>query len=322
MTIDFLTPTAALIGVVVLVPLAAFLVVEMRAGRVRAALRLRSGSLAGRLSVAAAILLLAACVSVASAQPVVQRRSTTYARTDAAAFVVIDTSRSMLATEGPGKPVRFARAKAAALRLRAAIPDVPVGLASITDRVLPHVFATTDADAFRATLERSIGINRPPPSSASDIRTTDFGALSALANQNFFARPVRHRVVIVLTDGETIPVTATYLRDLYDIGPDIRTIFVRFWSSTERVYRKNGKPEPQYRPDPASGRVLQSIASTMGARLFSEHELGAAIRMERRDVGRGVRVKVEARKKPVALAPYSVLAALVPLGFIFWRRNV
>jgi hypothetical protein len=322
LALDFLSPKAALVGALVLLPLAAFLVVELRAARVRGELRLRGESLVVRLPVALAILAFAACLAIASAQPVVERTSTTLARTDAAAFVVIDTSRSMLATEGPGRPIRFARAKQAALRLRGAIPDVPVGLASITDRVLPHLFASTDIDAFRATLERSIGVNRPPPSSASDIRTSDFGSLSALANQNFFARRVRHRVVIVLTDGETVPVSETYLRDLYDVGPDIQTIFVRFWSSTERVYGKKGKPEPQYRPDPASGSQLAKIASTMGGRLFGEREIGAAIRAERRYVGRGNRVKVAAQRKTVALAPYGVLAAFVPLGFLLWRRNL
>jgi von Willebrand factor type A domain len=322
MTVSFLSPRSALVGLAVVVPLAAFVLLELRAQRVRRALRLRDQPLLARLPVVLALVAFAALLAAASAQPVVERAKTRYARTDAAAFIVLDTSRSMLARESPGKPERFERARAAALRLRFAVPDVRVGLASITDRVLPHVFPTTDLDPFVATLDRSVAVNRPPPSSASELRSTDFGALSALANQNFFPKHTRHRLVVVLTDGESIPVTATYLRDLYNIAPRVRVIFIRFWSETERVYGAKGRPEPQYRPDPASGTQLARVATTMGGKFFGEHQIGGAIATERRYLGRGKRVKVTTDRRPTALAPYGVLAAFLPLGFLLWRRNL
>ncbi len=321
MSLSFLSPRAALVGLSVLVPLAAFVLVEWRAARVRSEVRLTGPSLLSRLPLLAALVAVAGLVSLASAQPLLERSRATYERTDAAAYVVLDTSRSMLATEGVRKPTRFARAKRAALALRAAIPDVPVGLASLTDRVLPHVFPTLETDVFAATLQRSLGIERPPPLSASEIRSTDFGSLAALANQNYFPPGRKRRVVIVLSDGESIPLVASYLRELYFTGPHIRPIFVRFWSETERVYRK-GKPEPQYRPDPASGAQISHVASTMGGKLFSEARLGDAIRAARAFVGDGVRIKVKSHRRPVALAPFSVLAAVFPLGFLLWRRNL
>ncbi len=321
MSVSFLTPRAALVGLSVLVPLAAFVLVEWRAARVRSQMRLAGPSLLSRLPLLAALLAVAGLVALASAQPLLERSQTRYERTDAAAYVVLDTSRSMLAAEGVRKPTRFARAKQAALALRAAIPDVPVGLASMTDRILPHVFPTLETDVFKATLQRSLGIERPPPSSASDIRTTDYGSLSALANQNFFPPGRKRRLVLVLTDGESIPLVASYLRELYFTGPHIRTIFVRFWSETERVYRK-GKPEPRYRPDPASGTQISHVATTMGGKLFSEARLRDAIRAERAFVGDGLKIKVKSDRRPMALAPFSVLAAIFPLGFLLWRRNL
>jgi von Willebrand factor type A domain len=322
MSISFLTPRAALVGLAVVLPLAALVVIELRSGRLRGELGLQAKRRLSHLPIVLSIVVFAGLIAAASAQPVVERTATRYARTDAEAFIVVDTSRSMLAKEGPGKPTRFERAREAALELRSAIPDVPVGLASMTDRVLPHVFPTTDGDAFNATLDRSLAVDRPPPSSSSELRSTDYGALSALANQNFFPKRVRHRLVVVLTDGESIPVTATYLRDLYHIPPPIKIVFVRFWSETERVYRSNGKPEPQYRPDPASGAELARVASTMGGRLFGEHQLAAAIRAERADLARGRRIKIHNARRPMPLAPYSLLVAFVPLGFLLWRRNL
>jgi hypothetical protein len=299
----FLTPTSGLVAFAVILPLAAFVVAERRAARVRRALNLRDRPLVARLPVVLAILAFAALLGAATAQPVVERSRYHYARKDAAAFFVIDTSRSMLAREGPKASDRFDRARAAALRLRFAIPDVRVGLASITDRVLPHLFPTIDLDAFVATLDRSISVDRPPPSSLSELRSTDYGALSGLANQNFFPVQTRHRLVVVLTDGETIPVTATYLRDLYDIAPRMRVIFVRFWSETERVYGSNGRPEPQYRPDPSSGAQLARIATTMGDKFFNERRLGDAISVDDRQAADGARSLRRPRRVHPARVP-------------------
>jgi hypothetical protein len=39
-------------------------------------------------------------------------------------------------------------------------------------------------------------------------------------------------------------------------------------------------------------------------------------------VGSGPRVAVGRDEDPVALAPYAVLAAFVPLAFLLWLRNL
>ncbi len=105
-------------------------------------------------------------LGLAAAQPVFEWTSDRTVRTDAEAFVVLDVSRSMLAQRSLDEPMRIERAKKAATELRAALPDVPVGVASLTDRVLPHLFPSADQEVFEATLERSVGIEQPPPRSS------------------------------------------------------------------------------------------------------------------------------------------------------------
>ena len=107
-----------------------------------------------RLLPAAAIVATAALIAVAAAQPVIQHSTTRHERTDAEAYVVFDISRSMAASPAPRAPDRLARARAFALALRPRLASIPVGVASFTDRVLPHLFPTTDEGAFAAVVRQ------------------------------------------------------------------------------------------------------------------------------------------------------------------------
>ena len=73
---------------------------------------------------------LAGLFALAAMQPVLELGRERAEREDAELYVVFDTSRSMLAAAAPGEPNRLARAEELALRLRARIPLVPVGIAS------------------------------------------------------------------------------------------------------------------------------------------------------------------------------------------------
>ena len=73
----------------------------------------------------------------------------------------------MLASASSGAPTRLERVQAHAEELRAHLPGVRVGILSLTDRLLPHLFPTVDESVFRSTLMKSIGIERPPPCSSS-----------------------------------------------------------------------------------------------------------------------------------------------------------
>ena len=314
--ISFLTPVAALVAIVGVIPLVAYLARERRGRQVRKALGLADpASGAGRLLVAAlvAVPLLA---GVAAAQPVIDRSETLQERADAEVFFVLDTSRSMLAAEGPEEPTRFERARAAALELRTRLAEIPAGLAQMTDWTLPHLFPTIGPSSFRATLTRSIEVGSAG-SSGSDVLTTDLDALDVFARQNLFSPGARRRLLVVLTDGESEPV-GPGLAVLDKEG--IRTLFVHVWAADESIFRPSGA-EPQYRPDPTSERTLAQTAALVGGAVFDESDLGAVAERARRDLGAGP-TRARKQRDLVALIPYVTLAVAVPLALLLWRRNV
>src|ERR687895_494682 len=130
MDLVFLSPRGALVAVAVLLPLLALVLVRRRAGRVRRTLGLLPPRRALLGVVIGAMLLAAACVGLAAAQPVVEQTTKVRMRTDAEAYVVLDVSRSMLARRGAGGTTRFARAKATAVALRSTLPQIPFGVVS------------------------------------------------------------------------------------------------------------------------------------------------------------------------------------------------
>ena len=285
----------------------------------RAALRLPAPERPISLLPAVAIAAVAGLLALAAAQPVFATARASSVRTDVEAVFVLDSSRSMLASQRGGR-TRFERARLAARRLRVGIPDVPVGIASLTDRVLPHLFPSANAAAFAATLERSVGIERPPPRGFW-TRATTFAPLADLVQRNFFAPGLRRRVIVVFTDGEARRARTATLRMALARGGPTRTLFVRFWSSRERVFRPDGRLEPEYSPDPATAATLAQLAAALDAEVFRENEFEAAARALADAVGRGPRVELSERGTATALAPYLAAAALLPLSALLWRRN-
>ena len=77
----------------------------------------------------------------------------------------------MLARRGPGRPTRFHRAKELAIALRDSLADVPAGVASLTDRALPHLTPTADRAAFASVVHEALGIERPPPFASARVAT-------------------------------------------------------------------------------------------------------------------------------------------------------
>jgi hypothetical protein len=225
-----------------------------------------------------------------------------------------------------GAATRLERAKSAAAELRSSLDDVPVGLASLTNRVLPHVFPSTDKDLFRSALGRAIGIERPPPGSSfltsqqgAPSTATDLGALASVASQDYYSPSARRRVLVVLTDGESTPIsTETMAGRLREGG--IETVFVQFWGQDERVYTR-GKPEPEYVPDPAARPVLEGLAAATRGSVFNESNVADASRAMREAVGSGPTVAQGQQPDRTALAPYLAIAAFLPLSFLLWWRD-
>jgi hypothetical protein len=239
-------------------------------------------------------------------------------RTDAEVFFVVDTSRSMAAAAGHDAPSRVARAKRSALRIRRELAGVPSGIASLTDRALPHLFPTVEPGPFRVTLERSLGVERPPPGRAQIGRITDLGALAAVAEQDFFSERATKRLLVVLTDGETEavgPVLGTVLRK-----HRIRMAFVHVRQPGESIFRTSAA-EHEYRSDPASPRKLAQLAESVGGAFFAENQIAGAVAFARTELGQG-RTRPRRQRDLLALMPWATLAAVFPLALVLRRRNL
>ena len=100
----------------------------------------------------------------------------------------------------------------------------------------------------------------------------------------------------------------------------VHPLFVHVWAPTERIY-VHGHIDPHYRPDLTSPHGLSRFAAAAHGRVFEENDLRTltqTIRAEAGDSPISTDVIGYAR---VALAPWFVLAGVVPLGFLLYRRN-
>jgi hypothetical protein len=317
--VAFLTPAGALLALVGLAPLAVLALRERRARRVRRALGLPQPRIVAVVPVAVALALAAGLLGAAAAQPVVETERTVLERTDAEAFVVVDVSRSMLAASDDGARTRIERARAEAERLRAALPEVPVGILSLTDRLLPHLFPTTDRAVFRSTLAKAIDIERPPPALFFSTRATSLGELGTVREREFFTPGTKKRLLIVLTDGESQPVESS-LESQLEGQPRIETAFVHVWQPGERIF-VGGVPERGYTPDAGSRGALERVAALAGGRVFGEAERTATSAVAAA-AGEGPTRERIIEGERRALMPYAAVLVLLPLGFVLFRRNL
>ena len=315
--VAFLTPLNGLFVLAASLPLGALFLTERRAARVRRLLAVVGPRRRTVAPVAAALVGLSGLVAVAAAQPVVVRERLVSERADAQAFVLFDTSLSMSASEGPGRPSRLQRAKRLAIQLQRALPDVPFGVAAMTDRSLPLLLPTTDRTLFERTVRQALAIDQPPPSQLYKDRATTFDALIPLVGSHFYTEGVQRRLLIVYTDGESAKISSLFKLTLQR---RVTPVFVHVWKPDEHIYN-DGKADPHYSADPSSASTLSNIAQLTGARAFPERAAGAVAQAARAAVGRaGTRTRIDAYAR-VALAPWFVLGGVVPLGFLLWRRN-
>lgn len=321
MDLSFITPAAGLVGLVAALALAVLVVRERRSQRICDELGLTPGGVRAAFPPAAAIGLVGLFLGLAAAQPVVSGIRPLQGRTDAEVIVVFDITKSMTAAAEVGAKTRFERAIDAAKRLRASLPTVPVGVATITDRTLPHLFPTTSTNAFTATLDNAVGIERPPPDRLGRGRITSLGALSTLGTHNFFSRAAKKRVAVVFTDGESVQFDRGTLFARFFRGR-VSPVFVHVWGPEERVFTRDGVPERLYRPDPTSRDVLDELAELLRGETVAEDEIDVALRAVQRRIGKGRLAKRGEELQATELAPHAAFAALLPLAFLLWRRNL
>ena len=305
-----LSPSGLLLALAVALPLAALVLALRRVDRVRAGLRLPAPRGGRERAQGAALAAAVALLALATAQPARTTTEKRQVRTDAQAFLVVDISRSMLAAP-PGGPTRLARAKAEALELARSLRNVPFGVATMTDRVLPNLFPTPDGAAVAETVRRAVTAEQPPPRDVG-VRATTLAALGEAADANLFS--TRRKLLVVLTDGETRSyaegATARRLR-----SARISLVLVHVWRQDERL-------EPSYRPDPSSRGALEGLAAAAGGAVVSEGDPGALARAARDALGDGPEARRGIEERVMPLAPWAALAALIPLGYVLRRRNV
>src|SRR6185503_10671615 len=118
----------------------------------------------------------------------------------------------MSASRSPESPERFDQALAVAERAHQQLANIPSGVATMTDRVVPSLFPTGNDEVFTATLEDALRVGQPPPRGYDDVGT-DFSSLDTLATGTFFGPETKRRVAIVLTDGESREFDSGLLRE-------------------------------------------------------------------------------------------------------------
>lgn len=279
-SIVFLSPLAGLACLAAVVPVG---VVVIAASRGQQAARLIGLEPAGlRHVVARAATAGAICVllGLAAAQPAVRTSDTVHVRRSSQVLFVVDVSRSMLASDGPHGASRLERAKSVVLRLRRTVPDVPAGVAGLTDRVLPYVLATSDPASFENVVRRSVAIEAPPPRDVAR-NATSFGALAAVPTAGFFPTSATRRTCVLVSDGESAPYSTAAVASALDGPGGCSLVIVQVWEPDERVYGVAGVPEAAYRPDDAARASLRRLAEMTGGQAFDvgqTAQAGAALR--------------------------------------------
>jgi hypothetical protein len=317
--VRLLTPWAALLVFAGLVPLAVYTVRRRRLRALERGLGLPSLALADQAVVVGAVVAVTALLGLAAAQPVLETTRRDPQRTDAEAFVVLDVSRSMLASAGPGEPTRFGRAREIARELRAAFPEVPFGIVTLTDRVLPHLFPTADERVFETTLSRALGVEKPPPGAFYLTFATNLNALRDLPTKGYFRPTARRRVAVVLTDGETQPIGGE-IASAYERSPRTELLLVRLWRSDEGIYT-TGVSEG-YEPSPQSEAATSRLVGLVDGRVFDEGDVQGLLAATEAALGTGETLALAQRSGQIALMPWITALALVPFGLVLLRRNL
>jgi hypothetical protein len=269
-----------------------------------------------RISMArqAAALTAIAVLGLAAAQPALSSVAAGRSRTNVEVLFVLDTSRSMAASASTHSPTRLQRAVAAAARLRAEIPTVPSGIATLTDRVLPDLLPVTDVAAFDSVLTQAVAIESPPPIESLVVRVTTYAALAVIRSGSYFEPGVTRRVLVLLSDGESLPFAPNAITAQLPPAFGYRFLAIRFWAADEGVYDANGRREPGYHPYPAGKVLLAQLARSLGGRSYEEADLGEAADYLQKTVGTGRTVTTRRVASVRTLAPFVAGIALLLLA--------
>jgi len=306
MAVTFAHPLAALVVLAGIVPVAISLRRLRDARRARRALGLPEPPALALLVRPLSLAVLFALLALAAARPVLSLQRERATRTDVQVIVSLDSSRSMLAAQAPGKPERWQRAAVFAHRLHNALPGVPMGISSLTNRLLPYLFPTSDARAYNLVLDQAYGIERPPPSLTIEKWVTTFDPLIEVSRREFFTPSVHRRVLVLLSDAETRSFSAETIRQHLERA-GTTPVVVRFWQPGERIFNRDSASYIATQPGVLGGLRQAGWAA------FNEQQLDAAVAHIKSVVGTGPVVHRGYDRRELSLAPWLALAALLPL---------
>ena len=309
--IVFLSPEAALVGLAFVLPVVALVVRERSASRVRATLGLERPAALRRLARVAALVTLAALVAATAAQPVRRVTSSTPVRSDAEILLTFDVSRSMLATTAPGGRARLERARALGRTVIAGVRDVPTGVATLTNRMMPLLFPTADGRSVSAVVDHSLQIMQPPPVPYTTARESSLSALGLAADRSYFDPTARKRALVVFTDLDS---------DAFSLVGTLRTrrrhriepFVVRVARPGERVFDAHGRPYA-YR---SISTVTVAGLRSAGWHAFEERQPAQLVTAIHSYLGTGPVSGSGLVESQQSLAPYTALAALVLVALL------
>jgi hypothetical protein len=264
----------------------------------------------GGLARPAALAALGVLVALVAAQPVIRDRAAATVRSDAEVYLTFDVSRSMLAQATPESPVRLERAIERADVIRRGLPDVPIGIATLTNRMMPLLFPTGDQRGVSAVLSGSVRILQPQPARLTAARATQLGALTLAADRSYYNPEARRRALVVLTDLDTdffsLQGTLGLLR-----RQRIEPFVVRVARPGETVFGPSGKPLA-YRP--ASTVSVEALRAA-GWHAYEEGRSAEAIPAIRAYLGDG---QLEPRGTVLSarslVVPLAAVAGALVLG--------
>jgi hypothetical protein len=318
--LSLLAPTGLLVCLVALLPPVALVLVARRQISVAASIGLRPAPLRAVVPTAVASATACLALGLAAAQPVLTTTDSRVVRTRSEIVFLVDVSRSMLASASPDAPNRLTRARSVVERLRLAAPDVPAGISGLTDRALPYVFPTLDAEAFSATLAQSVQVDAPPPLWSVIVSVaTSFAPLQTFARDGFFGNRATYRTCVLVTDGEA----RSTLGEPRSAGSRrCRLVVVRVGDGGDRIFGADGRPVASYRPEASAPETVARVVQTMGGVAFREGDLGSAAAAVRAAAEQGPRATVGVKKTVRPLAPaFAGLALLLVVGIVALRSR-
>ena len=115
-----------------------------------------------------------------------------------------------------------------------------------------------------------------------------------MVSSHFFSDAVKHRLLVVFTDGEAS-------RDIelfgLGIGHTLKPVFVHVWASGEHIYH-HGRVDPFYEADPTSAKLLQRAADLSSGTVVDESKFGALCKAAaHRAVGNGASSRTSMRTR-------------------------